>query len=112
VKICALIPTYNHHTVLAEVVAKARSFDLCVFIIDDGSNAQTRQVVANLHDPDHGVFCHRLPRNGGKGVAVMTGMELAHQAGFTHAIQIDADGQHDLDRILLMLALPHHESLS
>ncbi len=102
-KICALIPTYNHHTVLADVVAKARSFDLCVFIIDDGSNAQTRQVVANLHDPDHGVFCHRLPRNGGKGVAVMTGMELAHQAGFTHAIQIDADGQHDLDRIPEML---------
>src|SRR5690606_34082484 len=35
-------------------------------------------------------------KNGGKGAAVKTGLEAAHEAGFTHAFQIDADGQHDL----------------
>jgi len=103
VKVCALIPTHNHHSVLADVVALIRAHDLYVFIIDDGSNEQTRQVVESLHDPENGVICHRLPRNGGKGVAVMTGMEIARKAGFSHAIQIDADGQHDLARIPEML---------
>ncbi|RCK45726.1 glycosyltransferase family 2 protein [Thalassospira profundimaris] len=102
-KVCALIPTHNHHSVLADVVASIRAHDLCVFIIDDGSNEQTRQVVESLHDPENGVICYRLPRNGGKGVAVMTGMEIARKAGFSHAIQIDADGQHDLARIPEML---------
>ena len=37
----------------------------------------------------------RLPVNGGKGAAVMAGLRAARRAGYTHALQIDADGQHD-----------------
>ncbi len=37
----------------------------------------------------------RLPVNGGKGAAVMAGLRAARKAGYTHALQIDADGQHD-----------------
>ena len=33
--------------------------------------------------------------NQGKGAAVMTGLRIAFKQGFTHALQIDADGQHD-----------------
>ena len=57
-KICAVIPTHNHHDVLADVVARIREYDLPVIIIDDGSNAQTHDVVASLHDPENGVTCH------------------------------------------------------
>ena len=42
------------------------------------------------------VKVHRLPQNGGKGAAVMAGCDAALAAGFTHALQIDADGQHDV----------------
>src|SRR5690606_7671316 len=34
-------------------------------------------------------------RNRGKGAAVKTGFCYARILGFSHAIQIDADGQHD-----------------
>jgi hypothetical protein len=33
--------------------------------------------------------------NGGRGAALKTGYRLAAHRGFTHAIQLDADGQHD-----------------
>ena len=102
-KICALIPTHNHHQVLADVVERVRTHDLHVFIIDDGSDVATEQKVQSLHDPENGVTCHRLAINSGKGVAVMQGMAHASAAGFTHAVQIDADGQHDLDQISEML---------
>ncbi|WP_417803821.1 glycosyltransferase family 2 protein [Thalassospira lucentensis] len=102
-KICALIPTHNHHEVLGDVVARVREHDLPVIIIDDGSNVTTEQKVQALHDPENGVSCYRLPENGGKGVAVMQGMAYASAAGFSHAVQIDADGQHDLDRLSDML---------
>ncbi len=106
-KICAVVPTHNHHRVLADVVKHLREHDLPIFIIDDGSDGETRDVVAALHDPENGVTCWRLDENGGKGIAVMTGMTMANRAGFTHAIQIDADGQHDLDRLNDMIDATH-----
>ncbi|MFH1806778.1 MAG: glycosyltransferase [Pseudomonadota bacterium] len=106
-KMCAVIPTHNHHHVLGDVVARIRAYDLPVFIIDDGSNAKTRNVVAALHNPENGITCHHLDENGGKGVAVMAGIAMADRAGFTHAIQVDADGQHNLDRIEDMIRTAH-----
>jgi predicted LPLAT superfamily acyltransferase len=47
--------------------------------------------------------CH--VRSGGKGFAVMCGIERAHERGFSHAVQIDADGQHDLDGLGALLAM-------
>ncbi|WP_033069052.1 glycosyltransferase family 2 protein [Thalassospira australica] len=98
-KLCAVVPTHNHSTMLESVVKRIRAYDIPVFIIDDGSNAQTQTIANNLHAPSDGVFCQRLDENAGKGIAVMTGMACAARHGFTHAFQIDADGQHDLDRI-------------
>jgi predicted LPLAT superfamily acyltransferase len=46
----------------------------------------------------------RLPVNGGKGAAVMAGLRAAHRAGYTHALQIDADGQHDANDVPLFIA--------
>ncbi|MEQ5776985.1 glycosyltransferase family 2 protein [Thalassospira sp. NFXS8] len=96
---CAVIPTHNHHRPLADVVAAVRACGLPVIIIDDGSDAPARDVIAALHDPNNAVTVHRLDENGGKGIAVMTGFAIAQRQGFTHALQVDADGQHDLDRI-------------
>ena len=46
----------------------------------------------------------RRERNGGKGAAVKTGLRAARELGFTHALQIDADGQHDAADIPKFLA--------
>ncbi|MBR9970181.1 glycosyltransferase family 2 protein [Magnetospirillum sulfuroxidans] len=95
-KPCALIPSHNHSKALPQVVAGLRGLDLPVLIVDDGSDAAAAAAIAALHDPAKGVFVHRRPLNGGKGAAVCDGFRLAADQGFSHAVQVDADGQHDL----------------
>jgi predicted LPLAT superfamily acyltransferase len=102
---CAIIPSYNHHEKVGELVRCLRDLKLPVFVIDDGSNDVTRTALAALHAPQSEVVVDRLDVNRGKGAAVMRGFELARAAGFSHALQIDADGQHDLSKLPEFLAL-------
>ncbi len=102
---CAIIPSRNHTAVIGEIVRELRGHGLDVFIVDDGSNEPHRTVLAALHAPAAGITVYRLAVNRGKGAAVMKGVELATAAGFTHALQIDADGQHDLAQVPALLAL-------
>jgi predicted LPLAT superfamily acyltransferase len=113
VKICAIVPSHDHHAVIEQVVAQLRQAGLPVFVIDDGSSDPTRSVIAALHDAANGVVVTRLDPNRGKGAAVIRGFELALAAGFTHALQVDADGQHDLDALprLLAAARQHPEAV-
>ena len=101
---CAVIPSHDHWTALPGVVAAARGQGLAVFIIDDGSGEPAAAAIASLHRPAAGVTVVRLPDNRGKGGAVCEGFRLAAEAGFTHVVQIDADGQHDLDALPELLA--------
>ena len=98
-KCCAIIPSYNHSEMVGELVRRLREVGLPVFIIDDGSDEPTRAALSALHAPENGVIVYRLETNRGKGAAVMQGFDLARAAGFTHALQIDADGQHDLSNL-------------
>ncbi len=104
-KCCAIIPSFNHCEVISELVQRLRDVGLPVFIIDDGSDERTRAALSALHAPESEVIVYRLDSNRGKGAAVMQGFDLAHAAGFTHALQIDADGQHDLSNLAEFIAL-------
>jgi predicted LPLAT superfamily acyltransferase len=86
------------------MVERLRAFGLPVLIVDDGSAEPAASAMAALHRPEDGITVHRRPVNGGKGAAVMEGFRLAAAAGFTHAVQVDADGQHDLDALPRLLA--------
>ena len=112
-KCCAIVPSYNHGHSARQVVRRLRAADLTVFVIDDGSDAPAREVLAALHAPDNGVVVHRFETNQGKGAAVMKGFDLARAAGFSHALQVDADGQHDLSELhrFIALAAAHPDSL-
>lgn len=93
---CALIPVYNHHSVLASLVSALDAQGLPLIIVDDGSNSETRRMLDALVCRFSGcVSVVRLSRNQGKGAAVLKGLSAACARGFTHAVQIDADGQHD-----------------
>lgn len=109
-RICAIVPSHNHHAEIGRIVARLREAGLPVFVIDDGSDEPARSVIAALHDASTGVAVTRLDPNRGKGTAVIRGFELALQAGFTHALQIDADGQHDLDVLPRMLTAARQHS--
>jgi len=76
---------------------------LKVFIIDDGSDEPARSSIAALHAPAQGVEVIRLIENQGKGGAVTTGLRHAFERGFTHAVQVDADGQHDLLKLTALI---------
>ncbi|MGE5493003.1 MAG: glycosyltransferase family 2 protein, partial [Actinomycetota bacterium] len=93
---CVVIPIYNHKDTIGPVVDCLAPYGLPVFIVDDGSEPATRAVLAEVAARQPLVRLFRLPENGGKGAAVMHGFREAHAAGFTHALQVDADGQHDI----------------
>ena len=99
---CALIPIYNHKDTIAATVQALRAHGLPVLIVNDGSNGPTRAVLDALASPD--VQLIHLPRNGGKGRALAAGMIAARDVGFTHVLQIDADGQHDVADVPRFLA--------
>ena len=102
---CLLIPIYNHGSSIRATVERLTPHGLPILIVDDGSDQATQSVLGELalDFPDLRLF--RLAQNAGKGAAVMHGMREAWQAGFSHALQIDADGQHDSADVPRFLAL-------
>ena len=98
--VCALIPVYNNPKTIGKVVAGVRHHIKYIIITDDGSNTGTRDIIDQLaaHNPEH-IYVQRLPFNRGKGAAVKAGLKRALDLGFSHALQVDADGQHDLGDI-------------
>ncbi|QDH74014.1 glycosyltransferase family 2 protein [Brevundimonas sp. M20] len=98
-RLCAVVPSYRHVSQLPRL--SRRLVELCdhVLIVDDGNTEPVRSEIAALHDPSNGVQVLRLDVNAGKGVAVLTGFREAIAQGFTHALQIDADGQHDIEDV-------------
>ena len=102
---CAVIPSRNHAAALGDIVQRLNAAGLAVFIIDDASDAPARDIIAAFHVPEDGVVVYRFAENQGKGGAVAKGLELASAAGYSHAAQIDADGQHDLAALAMLLSL-------
>jgi glycosyltransferase involved in cell wall biosynthesis len=93
-KLGAVIPVYNHGGPVVGVVAALRDHGLPVLLVDDASEPGCAAVLDALAlQPE--VVLERLGVNQGKGGAVMAGLRRAKQLGWTHAVQIDADGQHD-----------------
>lgn len=104
---CFVIPCYNHGSTIAAVVSSLKPFDLPFIIVDDGSNANTKQALIDVAEQDN-VTLVTLAQNQGKGGAVMAGIRHAHQLNFSHAIQIDADGQHDIDALPALISCSQH----
>lgn len=94
-----IIPNYNHPKAIAKSLARLELFGLPCLIIDDGSNIETQQLLEELAEQYDWVSYFRHSENLGKGAAVMTGFLKANEMGISHAIQVDADGQHDLDKV-------------
>lgn len=110
---CILIPCYNHGAMMANVLSRLAPFQLQVIVVDDGSDASTRQELDRLAADNAQVTLVRLIHNAGKGAAVIRGLKVCAGAGFTHAVQVDADGQHAIEDIprLLALAERHPQAL-
>jgi glycosyltransferase involved in cell wall biosynthesis len=103
-KPCAIIPVFNHERAVGAVVAGVLAERLPCILVDDGSATACASVLDRLAagTPEQ-VTLLRHPVNRGKGAAVLTAMRHAACTGYSHALQIDADGQHrpgDIPRFL------------
>lgn len=94
-----LIPSYNPGPQVLETVRQARAHWTPVWVVVDGSTDGTDRSLLALAREDAGLRVVVLPENRGKGAAVLEGIGLAAQAGFTHALTMDSDGQHPADLI-------------
>jgi glycosyltransferase involved in cell wall biosynthesis len=94
-KACTLIPVYEHGETLGAVVDALAPTGLRCLVVDDGSGDATRRALARAAARHPFVEVIRRERNGGKGAALKTGYLAALERGFSHVVQLDADGQHD-----------------
>jgi 1-acyl-sn-glycerol-3-phosphate acyltransferase len=90
-----LIPNHNHKEAIVPLLDRLAVYGVDCLIVDDGSESGTQQVLEQQAAKRKWVRILRRPQQGGKGAAVMDGLRFLHRAGYTHAVQMDADGQHD-----------------
>ncbi|PMH44596.1 acyltransferase [Vibrio sp. 10N.286.49.B3] len=101
---CAiLVPCYNHGLALKGVIDSLQPVNLPILIVNDGSDLVTTQIIDQLAEQYESVNQLHLKVNSGKGGAVIAGIKHLHHRGYTHALQVDADGQHDLEAIPKLL---------
>lgn len=89
---------------MAAVLTSLAGYGLPCLVVDDGSAAATAETLQRLAAELPWVSLLRLEKNQGKGAAVIAGLQLAQRQGYSHALQVDADGQHQLSDIPAMIA--------
>jgi glycosyltransferase involved in cell wall biosynthesis len=99
-----LIPSFNTGPILLDTVRAARDQWDPVWVVIDGSTDGSDSGLVAMAAEDSGLRVLRMPSNRGKGAAVLHGLRAAHAAGFTHALTMDADGQHPADHIAAFMA--------
>ncbi len=104
-----LIPSYDTGDKVLETVRAARRFWEPVWVVVDGSTDGTAELLQTLARADAGLRVFVLPRNQGKGAAVLHGLRAAVAQGYTHVLTMDADGQHASERIPAFMQMSAQE---
>ncbi len=94
-----LIPSYNPGDLVYATVREARKYWAPVWVVVDGSTDGTPAGLLKMAEGDPNLRIIVLERNQGKGAAVLRGVSAAVQAGYTHVLTMDSDGQHPAAKI-------------
>jgi glycosyltransferase involved in cell wall biosynthesis len=94
-----LIPSYNPGPKVFTTVRAALDHWAPVWVIVDGSTDHSEQRLLEMAAAEPNLRVWVLPKNQGKGSAVLFGMCLAQELGYTHALTLDSDGQHPAESI-------------
>ena len=89
-----VIPSYNPGPQVYATVRAARAEWTPVWVVVDGSDDGSREGLERMARDDAGLRVLALERNGGKGAAVLHALRQAAAEGYSHALTMDADGQH------------------
>jgi len=92
---CLVVPHYNHVDAFERFLPTLVALGLPCIVVDDGSTKEIKERLTSLlaQHPQIHFYAHVV--NRGKGAAMWTGAHMARALGYTHMLQIDADGQHD-----------------
>lgn len=96
-----VLPCYRHEARLRHFLPQVTATGIPVLVVDDGNEPPLA--------PLDGAEILRCTENGGKGAALIAGARRAAEAGYTHLVQIDADGQHAVDDALAMIEAARRE---
>ena len=99
-----LIPSYNPGAKVYETVRAARSYWNPVWVVVDGSDDGSAEGLLAMAAEDSGLRVMVLPHNQGKGAAVLSGLDQAAAAGYSHVLSMDSDGQHPAECIPSFMA--------
>lgn len=98
-EVFVIIPAYNEHEVIQQVLQELLPFQYSIVVVDDGSSADLQELLAGLP-----VFVLRHRVNLGQGAALQTGIEFALSKKAAYIVSFDADGQHRPEEIEQLLA--------
>lgn len=101
-RVLVVIPAYNEEESIEDVVSGVRSHIPVadILVVDDGSSDDTSRRVL-----DSGADLLRLPCNLGVGAALEVALRHAESMGYSYALRLDADGQHDPVDALRLLSV-------
>ena len=100
-----IVPTYQNAGTVYGIAQRVLDGGWACIVVDDGSTDGTAQSLDELEarlqacTPDATLHRARHDTNRGKAAALATGFNRARELGYTHAITLDADGQHDPEQI-------------
>jgi glycosyltransferase involved in cell wall biosynthesis len=100
---CVVVPHFDHVEQFRVLLPKLATLHVPLIVVDDASPLESADALVRLLEaiiPDAVLIRHSV--NLGKGAAVVTGLRAAWERGYTHAVQIDADGQHDCHEVPLL----------
>ena len=89
-----IIPAHNEEKHIQKVIQETKKYVNNIVVVDDGSNDNT----FNLAKQENVMALHNII-NIGKGAALRTGCDYALSKGAQAIIVIDADGQHNPNKI-------------
>lgn len=97
-RVLCVVPALNEAHSISEVVDGLTKHGFDVLVVDDGSLDRTGVLAESA-----GARVARMPFNVGIGGAVQTGYIAAQEGGYDVAVQVDADGQHPVDQVDLLV---------
>ena len=99
IKVCTIIPVYNSENLIANVIKSVLQYTDKLIVVNDGSTDRTLDVLTGFSE----ITLVSYAKNRGKGYALQQGFKRASALGFTHAVTMDADGQHLATDILTLM---------
>lgn len=93
-----------------DTVREARAQWNPVWVVVDGSTDETPAGLTEMAAQDEGLQVLVLPRNQGKGAAILHGLDEATRRGYSHALCMDSDGQHPAGLIAEFMACSQRNS--